>query len=228
MSLDNAGVTLGYTNVTAPMDGIVISVAVEKGQAVNAVQDSPTLVTIAQTDTMTVEAEIAEADVGELQPGMPAYFTLLGTNKTRYDGVLKSIDPAPLATSNSTTTATVAAAATTETAIYYYGKMDVPNPQGRLRIGMTANMVITVGEAKNVLLIPMTALQTRKDGKGEEVLVAENGKTRAQPVKTGLEDGVNVEILEGLSEGEEVVVSTAVSGAGGLPKGGPGGPGGPF
>lgn len=228
LNLDNAGVTLGYTNVTAPMDGIVISVAVEKGQAVNAVQDSPTLVTIAQTDTMTVEAEIAEADVGELQPGMPAYFTLLGTNKTRYDGVLKSIDPAPLATSNSTTTATVAAAATTETAIYYYGKMDVPNPQGRLRIGMTANMVITVGEAKNVLLIPMTALQARKDGKGEEVLVVENGKTRAQHVKTGLEDGVNVEILEGLSEGEEVVVSTAVSGAGGLPKGGPGGPGGPF
>ena len=68
----------------------------------------------------------------------------------------------------------------------------------------------------------------RKEGKEEEVLVAEHGKTRTQPVKTGLEDGVNVEILEGLNEGEEVVVNTAVSGAGSLIVGGPGGPGGPF
>lgn len=217
LNLDNAGVTLGYTSVTAPMDGIVVSVAVEKGQSVNAVQDSPTLVTIAQTDIMTVEAEIAEADVSEVQPSMPAYFTLLGANKTRYDGTLKSIDPAPLATSNSTTAVT--AATTAETAIYYYGKMDVPNPDGKLRIGMTANMVITVGEAKNALIVPMTALRARGDGKGEEVLVAENGKTRPQPVKTGLEDGVNVEILEGLSEGQEIIVSTAVSGAGSLPPG---------
>ena len=70
-------------------------------------------------------------------------------------------------------------------AVYYYGKMDVPNPEGKLRIGMTANMVITVGEAKNVLIVPMTALQAHKEGKGEEVLVAEHGKTRTQPVKTG-------------------------------------------
>ena len=229
LNLDNAGVTLGYTRVTAPMDGVVVSVAVEKGQTVNAVQDSPTLVTIAQTDTMTVKAEIAEADVSELKPGMSAYFTLLGADKKRYEGVLESIDPAPLATSNSTTaTSAATTSSNTETAVYYYGKMDVPNPEGKLRIGMTANMVITVGEAKNVLIVPMTALQARKEGKGEEVLVAEHGKTRTQTVKTGLEDGVNVEILEGLNEGEEVVVSTAVSGAGSLPRGGPGGPGGPF
>ena len=72
LELDNAGLRLGYTSVTAPMDGVVISVAVEKGQTVNAVQDSPTLVTIAQTNTMTVEAEIAEADVSAVQPGMAA------------------------------------------------------------------------------------------------------------------------------------------------------------
>ena len=137
LELDNAGLRLGYTSVTAPMDGVVISVAVEKGQTVNAVQDSPTLVTLAQTNTMTVEAEIAEADVGAVQPGMAAYFTLLGADKTRFEGKLKSIDPAPLATSKNTTSAS---SSLNDTAVYYYGKMDVPNPDGKLRIGMTANM----------------------------------------------------------------------------------------
>ena len=219
LELDNAGLRLGYTNVTAPMDGVVISVAVEKGQTVNAVQDSPTLATIAQTKTMTVEAEIAEADVGELKPGMNAYFTLLGSDKTRYEGKLKSIDPAPLATSKNTTTAT---AGSSDTAVYYYGKMDVPNPDGKLRIGMTANMVIAVEEAKGVLTIPMTALQTNAQGE-DEVQVMFDGKPQPRVVKLGINDGVNTEIKEGLKEGEEVVISSG-SGEGSIPMG----PGGPF
>ena len=219
LELDNAGLRLGYTSVTAPMDGVVISVAVEKGQTVNAVQDSPTLATIAQTKTMTVEAEIAEADVGELKPGMNAYFTLLGSDKTRYEGKLKSIDPAPLATSKNTTTAT---AGSSDTAVYYYGKMDVPNPDGKLRIGMTANMVIAVEEAKGVLTIPMTALQTNAQGE-DEVQVMIGGKPQPRTVKLGINDGVNTEIKEGLKEGEEVVISSG-SGEGSIPMG----PGGPF
>ena len=218
LELDNAGLRLGYTNVTAPMDGVVISVAVEKGQTVNAVQDSPTLATIAQTKTMTVEAEIAEADVGDVKPGMKAYFTLLGADKTRYEGTLKSIDPAPLATSKNTTTT----ASSSDTAVYYYGKMDVPNPDGKLRIGMTANMVIAVEEAKGVLTIPMTALQTNAQGE-DEVQVMIGGKPQPRVVKLGINDGVNTEIKEGLKEGEEVVISSG-SGEGSIPMG----PGGPF
>ena len=218
LELDNAGLRLGYTSVTAPMDGVVISVAVEKGQTVNAVQDSPTLVTIAQTNTMTVEAEIAEADVSAVQPGMAAYFTLLGADKTRYEGKLKSIDPAPLATSKNTTTSS----ATTDTAVYYYGKMDVPNPDGKLRIGMTANMVINVREAKGVLTIPMTALQTNASGE-DEVQVMVGGQPQPRVVKLGINDGVNSEVSEGLKEGEQVVISSG-TGESSMPMG----PGGPF
>ncbi len=217
LELDNAGLRLGYTSVTAPMDGVVISVAVEKGQTVNAVQDSPTLVTIAQTNTMTVEAEIAEADVSAVQPGMAAYFTLLGADKTRYEGKLKSIDPAPLATSKNTTSS-----ASTETAVYYYGKMDVPNPDGKLRIGMTANMVINVREAKGVLTIPMTALQTNASGE-DEVQVMVGGQPQPRVVKLGINDGVNTEVVTGLKAGEQVVVSSG-TGEGSIPMG----PGGPF
>ena len=217
LELDNAGLRLGYTSVTAPMDGVVISVAVEKGQTVNAVQDSPTLVTIAQTNTMTVEAEIAEADVSAVQPGMAAYFTLLGADKTHYEGKLKSIDPAPLATSKNTTSS-----ASTETAVYYYGKMDVPNPDGKLRIGMTANMVINVREAKGVLTIPMTALQTNASGE-DEVQVMVGGQPQPRVVKLGINDGVNTEVVTGLKAGEQVVVSSG-TGEGSIPMG----PGGPF
>lgn len=205
LELDNAGLRLGYTSVTAPMDGVVISVAVEKGQTVNAVQDSPTLVTLAQTNTMTVEAEIAEADVGAVQPGMAAYFTLLGADKTRYEGKLKSIDPAPLATSKNTTTTT---SSSNDTAVYYYGKMDVPNADGKLRIGMTANMVINVREAKGVLTIPMTALQTNSAGADEVQVMGTDGKPQPREVKLGINDGVNTEVTEGLTAGEQVVVSS--------------------
>ena len=202
------------------MDGVVISVAVEKGQTVNAVQDSPTLVTIAQTNTMTVEAEIAEADVGAVQPGMAAYFTLLGADKTRFEGKLKSIDPAPLATSKNTTSAS---SSSNDTAVYYYGKMDVPNPDGKLRIGMTANMVINVREAKGVLTIPMTALQTNAQGEDEVQVMAADGKPQPRVVKLGINDGVNTEVVTGLKAGEQVVVSSG-SGEGSIPMG----PGGPF
>ena len=220
LELDNAGLRLGYTSVTAPMDGVVISVAVEKGQTVNAVQDSPTLVTLAQTNTMTVEAEIAEADVGAVQPGMAAYFTLLGADKTRFEGKLKSIDPAPLATSKNTTSAS---SSSNDTAVYYYGKMDVPNPDGKLRIGMTANMVINVREAKGVLTIPMTALQTNAQGEDEVQVMAADGKPQPRVVKLGINDGVNTEVVTGLKAGEQVVVSSG-TGEGSIPMG----PGGPF
>ena len=219
LELDNAGLRLGYTSVTAPMDGVVISVAVEKGQTVNAVQDSPTLVTLAQTNTMTVEAEIAEADVGAVQPGMAAYFTLLGADKTRYEGKLKSIDPAPLATSKNTTTTT---SSSNDTAVYYYGKMDVPNADGKLRIGMTANMVINVREAKGVLTIPMTALQTNSAGADEVQVMGTDGKPQPREVKLGINDGVNTEVVSGLAEGEQVVVSSG-TGESSMPM-----PGGPF
>ncbi len=212
LALKNASVNLGYTTVTAPMDGVVVAVAVEEGQSINAVQSSPTIITLAQTDTITVAGEIAEADVGDVKTGMKASFTLLGKDKTKYEGVIKSIDPAPLAVSNNSSSSS-----SNDSAVYYYGKMDVKNPNERLKIGMTANMTIKIKEAKNALTIPMTALQ-----KDDEVLLP--GPNPVAPPKTqkitvGINDGVNVEVLEGLSEGQEVIVSTKDERAGQLPPG---------
>lgn len=207
LSLKNASVALGHTTVKAPMDGVVIAVAVEEGQSINAVQSTPTIITLAQTSTMTVEGEIAEADVADVKTGMAAYFTLLGKDKTQYEGVLKSIDPAPLAISKNSSSS--------DSAIYYYGKMDVPNPDDRLKVGMTANITIKIKEAKNALLIPLTALQDD----GRVLVVGADGQAQPREVEVGINDGINVEIRSGLNEGEEVVQSTKDEKAGMLPPG---------
>lgn len=200
IEVDNAGLNLGYTSVNAPMAGVVISVAVEQGQTVNAVQAAPTIVTIAQLETMTVKAEIAEADVNKVHAGMTAFFYLLGDERTRYDTTLLSIDPAPTNISNNQTS--------TQNAIYYYGKMQVDNPDGRLRIGMTANTQIVVASAENVLSVPMTALQKQLDNNVYEITILDNGQPRQQTVTIGIDDGVYAEVLSGVSVGAEVVIST--------------------
>ena len=200
IDVDTAGLNLGYTRVTAPMDGTIIAVPVEKGQTVNAMQTTPTLVTMADLSTMTVKAEIAEADVSKVKAGMSASFSLLGNSREHFHSTLRAVDPAPLHISNNTTA--------TDTAIYYYGHIDIDNPDRRLLIGMTANVEIVVDEAKDVLIIPMTALGDEGDGDTVQI-VGEDGFPQKRDVVLGLQDGVNVEVKEGLQEGERVIVSQA-------------------
>ncbi|SUO97397.1 efflux RND transporter periplasmic adaptor subunit [Suttonella ornithocola] len=199
LTIENANVNLGYTKVNAPISGTVIAVAVEEGQSENAAQSSPTLVTLAQTDVMTIKAEIAEADIAVMRVGLPVSFTLLGKNSETYHANLARIDPAPKEISDNNTL-------TANTAIYYYGHIDIPNANHKLRYGMTANISIEVAKAENVLLIPMTAIQTNNNQSSVTVLV--NGQPQTRPITVGLEDGVNAEVKNGLNEGEIVVISS--------------------
>ncbi|MDO4434891.1 MAG: efflux RND transporter periplasmic adaptor subunit [Cardiobacteriaceae bacterium] len=208
IALANSQLSLSRTRVLAPIDGVVIAVAVEEGQTVNAVQNSPTLVTLAQTDTMRIKAEIAEADVNKISVGMKAYFTLLGNNKRRFETQIESIDPAPLAISNNTSSS--------DSAVYYYARLLHENDEGLLRMGMTANVVITIEEAEHALLIPMTAVQNTAEG--ESVQVVDNGIARSQIIETGLNDGVMVEVKSGLKEGDAVVVSQNRQGTPNMPR----------
>lgn len=206
ITIANADLNLGYTKVIAPTDGTVISVVVEEGQTVNAVQSAPTLVKLAKTDVMTVKAEIAEADISAVRAGLPVSFTLLGKNTARYKGELASIDPAPKEISDN------GSGITSSTAIYYYGHINVDNADAKLKYGMTATVEIEVEKSLNTLLVPMTALRGNPQ-RGQEVSVLVNNEPQPRKVETGLEDGVNVEILSGVKEGEKVIISTA--GAGG-------------
>ena len=213
---DSARVSVGYAHVLAPMDGTVVAVVTEQGQTVNSVQMSPTIIKLARLDTMTVKAQISEADVPRVKAGMPVYFTLLGDPDTRYNTTLRTVEPGPTTLAGETT-ATVATGGSGATAIYYNGIFDVPNPQGKLRIAMTAQSTIVLEKVRDVLLIPSAALGARdKQGRYTVRVVAPAGASAnaGMPtdrlVRIGLNNRVQAQVLEGLKAGERVVTSEAL------------------
>lgn len=157
---DTTRINLGYTKVTAPMDGIVVAVVTEQGQTVNANQSAPTIIKLARLDTMTVKAQISEADVPRVKPGMPVYFSLLGEPDARIEAKLRAIEPGPttIATDGSGTSSATSTSSSTASAIYYNGIFDVPNADAKLRINMTAQTTIVLAHARDVLVIPSAAL----------------------------------------------------------------------
>jgi membrane fusion protein, macrolide-specific efflux system len=195
ISVKNARNTLGYTRISAPIDGTILAVVTKAGQTLNAVQQAPTIVKMGQLDRMTVKAEISEADVVNLKPDMPVYFTILGDPERRYQARLRSIEPAPttFTTTNTTT-------ATTASAIYYYGLFDVDNPDGRLRTSMTANITIVLEQAKDVLILPVSALGRKLGPNRYEVSrLGPKDEWQTLEVTTGLNDGGRIQILSGLT-----------------------------
>ena len=212
---DTARVNVGYAHVVAPMDGTVVAIVTEQGQTVNAVQMSPTIIKLARLDTMTIKAQISEADVPRVKVGMPVYFTLLGDPETRYDTTLRAVEPGPT-TLAADTGSTMTVSSSTATAIYYNGIFDVPNPQGKLRIQMTAQATIVLDKVKDQLLIPSAALGAKgKDGRyavrvvSEAAASAGKGVPQDRQVRIGLNNRVQAQVLDGLKAGERVVTSEA-------------------
>ncbi|MFA5119641.1 efflux RND transporter periplasmic adaptor subunit [Zavarzinia sp.] len=217
IQVSTAKLNLGYTRIESPIDGTVVAVVVEEGQTVNSAQSTPTIVKIAQLDTMTVKAEISEADIVNVTADMPVYFTILGDPDRRYEAKLRMIEPAPTSiNSESTTTSSASSSSSsssTSTAIYYNGIFDVPNSDGRLRIDMTAQVSVVLGSAKGVPTIPTTALGTREaDGTYTVYVVDDAGTVSARKIRTGIEDETDVEVKEGLTAGEKVVLGDAAAG----------------
>lgn len=230
ISVDTAKLNLGYTKIRAPMDGTVVAIVAKEGQTVNANQSTPTIIKLAKLDTVTVKAEISEADVTRVKPGLRVYFTILGAPDKRYTTTLREIEPAPDSissdSSSSSSTSTSSSTSSSSSAIYYNGLLDVPNPDGVLRISMTTEVHIVLGEARNVLSIPSTALGARgPDGKYEVRVQERDGRVTTRSVKIGLNNNVVAQVLEGLKENEEVVLAEAsASAAPASRRMGPGGP----
>ena len=202
IAADTAQLNLAYTRIVAPMDGVVVAIVTQQGQTVNANQSAPTIIKLALLDTITVKAQISEADVVRVKPGQKVYFTILGAPDKRYNTTLRSVEPAPDSIASDTPSSS--------TAIYYNGLLDVPNPEGRLRISMTAQVYIVQNEAKGVITIPSAAIeQTGRRGPASVRVVGADGKPEKRTVKVGINNNVNAEILEGLAEGEKVVLSEA-------------------
>lgn len=202
IAVNTAEVNLGYTKISSPLDGVVVSVAVEEGQTVNANQTTPTIVKIADLSQMEVKIEISEGDVTKLKEGMAVSFTILSEPDVVYETTLKSIDPGMTTLTDNK----LAETADTTSAIYYYGKLVVPNERGVLRIGMTTHNTIVIGSVRDALIVPAMAVEY--EGGKARVKVLDGGRVVVREVKTGLSDNLNIQIVSGLEEGEEVILAT--------------------
>jgi macrolide-specific efflux system membrane fusion protein len=236
VAVETAEANLGYTRITAPIEGTVLSIVSQEGQTVNATQSAPTIMILGQLDRMTVRTEISEADVTRVKPDLPVYFTVLGEPQQRYDATLSSIEPAPesvrsdssFSSSTSSTSTTSSSSTSSSEAIYYNGVFEVPNPEGKLRTYMTAEVHILLGEAKDVLTVPAAALgNLDANGDYSVRVVAADSRISERKVKVGLNNKVTAEIRSGLAENERVVTgersadiaTNAMPGPGGPPMG---------
>ncbi|EKK7208896.1 efflux RND transporter periplasmic adaptor subunit [Campylobacter upsaliensis] len=209
ITLKNAQKDLDYTIITAPMDGVIINVAVDEGQTVNANQNTPTLVRIANLEQMEVKMEIAEADVSKIKIGTKLEFSLLSNPEKTYEAQIASIDPADTQISDSNSQQNSSNSSnSTSNAIYYYAKFFVNNKNDLLRIGMSIQNEIVVAHAQNVLAVPTYAIKSDRGGYFVEIL--EKDRVRKAYVKLGIKDALNTEILDGVSEGENLVISSSL------------------
>ncbi|WEL42597.1 macrolide transporter subunit MacA [Pseudomonas sp. CBSPBW29] len=213
IQIDTAKINLAYTRIVAPIDGDVVGIVTQEGQTVIASQLAPVLLKLADLDTMTVKAQVSEADVIHISPGQQVYFTILGEADKRYYAKLRGTEPAP---QNFLETQT-AGTPKQNTAVFYNALFDVPNPDHRLRIAMTAQVRIVLDTAKAALTVPVAALGPRNaDGSFPVRVLDAKGKANTRQVKTGINNNVKVQILDGLAEGDKVVIgdpSPAVAGA---------------
>lgn len=221
IAIETAQANLDYTRITAPGDGTVLAITAQQGQTVNAAQSAPTIAVLGDLTRMEVHAQISEADIGQVRPGQPVWFTVLGAPDRRYDAVLESVAPAPDSIVNdpSISGASLSSAAVSE-AIYYNGRFTVPNPDGTLRTYMTAEVHIVMGAAQGVLTVPSMALgDPQDDGRYRLQVRGSDGSLSERVVSVGLNDKVMAEITEGLSEGETVVTGSGADAAGGPGRG---------
>jgi macrolide-specific efflux system membrane fusion protein len=208
IAVDTAQLDLNYTRITSPIDGVVVAIVTKEGQTVNANQSAPTIIKVAKLDMVTIKVEISEADVVRVKPGQRVYFTILGEPDIRYNTTLLAIEPAPesIASENSSSSGS-SATSSASTAIYYMGLLDVPNPDGKLRISMTTQVNIVLAEAKNVLAIPSAALGDQaKDGRYTVRVEKDQKNLEKRQVRIGVNNNVQAVMLEGLEEGERVVI----------------------
>jgi HlyD family secretion protein len=189
---------IGYAKIYSPIDGVVLSRAVDEGQTVASGFSTPTLFTIANDLTaMRVIANVDEADIGSVQEGQRVEF---------------EVDAYPEDTFQGSVTQVRLQATTTSNVVTYQVVIDAPNPSLKLKPGLTANITIYTLDKHDVLAVPVRALRFTPEGeKYQENTVWKqlpDGRLEATKVVTGVTDGVQTEILEGLGAGDRVVTGT--------------------
>ncbi|MBU2996284.1 efflux RND transporter periplasmic adaptor subunit [Cellulophaga baltica] len=218
-SLQSAKTNLGYADIYSPIDGVVLSRDVDEGETVAASYSTPTFYTIAEDlRHMQVEADVDEADIGQVKEGQRVSFTVDAYQNEEFVGEVTQIRLDPTTTSNVVT---------------YTVVVKAENPDLKLKPGLTATIAIYTVELKDVITVeakavnftptqqlmdaylkqqggeskpPQAGSEMAKPSEDSTILwVEENGMIKPQPVELGVSDGVNVQVLSGLSENDKVV-----------------------
>jgi len=231
-SLRGNEANLGYTKIYAPMAGTVVSVSAKQGQTLNANQQAPIVLRIADLSTMTVQSQVSEADVSRLRLGIDVYFTTLGSQGKRWTGKLRQINPTPEIINN---------------VVLYNALFDVENDDRALMTQMTAQIFFVTAQAKDAVQVPLAALRplgaraqsgeprrAAGDAKGASAkggerrsaqsnidrsrfaggramvrVMKEEGAIEEREVRVGVVSRVSAQILSGLELGETVVTGAA-------------------
>ena len=202
-SVAKAKTNLGYATITSPIDGVVLSKSVEEGQSVAASFSTPELFNIAQNLTdMRVIADVDEADIGEVKEGARVTFTVDAYPNDTFEGEVTQVRQE---------------ATTTNNVVTYEVVISAPNNDLKLKPGLTANVTIFTAEKQGVLCVPSKALRFTptpetvgnmkiQDTNGKNKVWTKEGNTlKAHNLQIGMSDGINTEVLSGISEGTVIV-----------------------
>ena len=215
IELSTAKINLGYTKITAPRDGTVVSVQVEEGQTVNANQTTPTIVNIADLSRVKMKMQIAEGDITKIKVGTPVEYSILSEPTKKFQTTVSSIDPG-LTTlsdgsygSSSSNKSSYSSSSSSSSAVYYYAQSIVDNKDGILRIGMTTQNELLIANVEGAIIVPSIGI--KKDENGTFVYVLKDGKPVKTAVKTGIKDNLDTQIISGINEGDEIITSQGSS-----------------
>ena len=218
VNVRNARTELAYTQITAPIEGTVVAIVTKQGQTVISSQIAPTIIRLADLGTMSVKAKVSEADIGHLRPGMPVLLSTLAQPDRRYETTLKTIDPAPdqiAIEANASMQAGGGNASSTENpAVYFNARFEIANEDGALKPLMTALVSFILEEAKEAVLVPAAAVERTGAGEGRLRILGRDGKSEERRVRTGLSNGVQIQLLDGVTPGEAVIIADRRDGAG--------------
>ncbi|MEK6419066.1 MAG: efflux RND transporter periplasmic adaptor subunit [Burkholderia gladioli] len=204
---------LGYTRIYAPMSGTVVTLDARAGQTLNATYQTPNILRIADLSTMTVWTQVSEADILHVKPGMPVYFTTLGSLDRRWNAKVRQILPAPPnpanpADSGAQSGSSKAGGAGASKVVLYTVLFDVENQDAELMPQMSAQVFFIAAHVRDALIAPLVAL-TPVPGQSAaytgQVLVGDRIESRE--VRLGVRDRLNGQVLSGLAAGDRLVTN---------------------
>lgn len=219
LAYEMAKQNLSYAFIYSPIDGVILNVAIEEGQTVAANFSAPTIFTIANDLTrMQVEANIDEADIGQVKMGQQVAFTVDAFPSEKFAGIVSQVRLNPTTSSNVVT---------------YTVIIEAPNPESKLMPGMTASITVTTLKEENALTVPVTATRfsperdfavidgasdkfsikhltnSQLTGAEKIIWIKNGGELTAKKITTGLSDGINIQVLSVMNPDDEIVIGIA-------------------